>query len=122
MNHSMKLHLPFFAVSLGLALAASAQTTKPDVLARMDASKKTYEDIALKIWGYAELGYQETKSSGLLQSQLKSEGFDVKAGVAGEPTAFMAGYGSGHPILAIIGEFDALPELSQEAWAPTHTP
>jgi aminobenzoyl-glutamate utilization protein B len=111
----MKTPLPLAIVSLGLALTASGQTTKPDVLMRIDASKKTYEDIALKIWNYAEVGYQETKSSGLLQAQLKSEGFAVKAGVAGIPTAFVAEYGSGHPIIGILGEFDALPGVSQEA-------
>ncbi len=94
---------------------AFSQTTKADVLMKIDASKKAYEDIALKIWDYAEVGYHETKSSGLLQSQLKSEGFDVKAGVAEIPTAFVASYGSGHPIIGILGEFDALPGVSQEA-------
>ncbi len=111
----MKLRLPCIAAALGLACAAQAQTTKPEIIARIDASKKTYEDIALKIWGYAEVGYHETKSSGLLQAQLKSEGFDVQAGVADIPTAFIASYGSGHPIIAILGEFDALPGVSQEA-------
>ena len=118
----MKISAPLVAVSFGLALAAHAQTTKPAVLAHMNETKATYEDIALKIWGYAELGYQETKSSALLQSQLKAEGFEVKAGLAGEPTAFIASYGSGQPVIAIIGEFDALPELSTEAWSPTRKP
>ena len=111
----MKKYLPLIGCALALLGAARAQTTKPEVLARIDASRKTYEDIALKIWGYAEVGYHETKSSGLLQSQLQSEGFDVKAGVAEIPTAFIASYGSGHPVIAILGEFDALPGVSQEA-------
>ncbi len=111
----MKSYASLAVVFFGLALAARAQTTKPEVLARIDASKSTYEDIALKVWGYAEVGYHETKSSGLLQSQLKSEGFEVKAGVAEIPTAFIASYGSGHPIIGILGEFDALPGVSQEA-------
>ena len=118
----MKSPASLVAVSFGLALAAHAQTTKPEVLARMDQTKAAYEDIALKIWGYAELGYQETKSSSLLQEHFRSQGFSLQTGLVGEPTSFIASYGSGHPVLAIIGEFDALPELSQEAWAPTHTP
>lgn len=111
----MKLRLSVIAVALGLAGATQAQTTKPEIIARIDASKKTYEDIALKIWGFAEVGYHETKSSGLLQAQLKSEGFNVQAGVADIPTAFIASYGSGHPIIGILGEFDALPGVSQAA-------
>jgi len=61
------------------------------------------------------VGYQEEKSSALLQSQLRSAGFDVKNGVADIPTAFVASYGSGRPIIGIVGEFDALPGLSQKA-------
>lgn len=98
-----------------LALAAHGQTTKSEILARLDAQKKTYEDIALKIWTYAEVGYHEVKSSALLQQQLASEGFTVQAGVAEIPTAFVATYGSGHPIIAVLGEFDALPGVSQTA-------
>ena len=111
MKNSFRLLVGAFA----LAVTAHAQTAKTDVVKKIDASKKIYEDIALKIWNYAEVGYQETQSSGLLQAQLKSEGFTVKAGVAGMPTAFTAEYGSGHPIVGILGEFDALPGVSQEA-------
>ena len=78
-----------------------AQNSKPDVLKRVDEIKAVYEDIALKIWGYAEVGFQETKSSALLQEQLKKEGFAVQAGAAGIPTAFVASYGSGAPVLSI---------------------
>lgn len=100
-----------------LPAALVAQTTKPDVLKRMDETKATYEDIALKIWSFAEVGYHEDKSSALLQARLKEEGFTVEAGVAGIPTAFVASYGSGAPVIGILGEFDALPGISQEAVA-----
>ncbi|HEY0943623.1 MAG TPA: amidohydrolase [Opitutaceae bacterium] len=106
------------ATALGLAAGVftlSAQTTKDDVLRHIDASKAPYEEIALQIWNFAEVGYQETKSSALLQEQLKKEGFTVEAGVAEIPTAFVASYGSGHPIIGILGEFDALPGVSQTA-------
>jgi aminobenzoyl-glutamate utilization protein B len=101
--------------ALCLPTALLAQKTKPEVSAQIDATKKTYEDIALKIWGYAEVGYKETQSSGLLQATLKNAGFDVKAGVADMPTAFVATYGSGSPVISILAEFDALPGVSQEA-------
>ena len=75
----------------------------------------SYKDIALQIWNYAEVGYKEVKSSALLQKTLSDNGFDVKAGVAGIPTAFVARYGSGKPVIGILAEYDALPGLSQEA-------
>lgn len=108
------MHLRSFFVLL-LPLALIAQTTKPEVLQRVDATKATYEDIALKIWSFAEVGFQETKSSALLQEQLKKEGFSVRAGVAGMPTAFVASFGSGQPVVGVLAEFDALPGVSQQA-------
>lgn len=65
----------------------------------------------MKIWGFAELGYLETKSSALLQGQLREAGFTVTPGVAGMPTAFIASYETGPgPVVAILAEFDALPD------------
>ena len=78
-------------------------------------------NVATKLWDWAEVGYQETKSSGLLQDTLAGEGFDVEAGVAGIPTAFVAEYGSGEPVIAILAEFDALPGINQSS-APTRDP
>ncbi len=74
-----------------------------------------YKDIAFAIWDYAELGYKEEKSSSLLQQTLKENGFEIESGIAGIPTAFVASYGSGGPVLGILAEFDALPGLSQYA-------
>ena len=85
------------------------------MLAGLDAAAARYATIAKQIWTFAEVGYMEEKSSALLQSELRDAGFTVKAGVAGEPTAFIAEYGSGKPVIAILGEFDALPGLSQDA-------
>ncbi len=84
-------------------------------MASIDAKAKLYSDVALKIWSFAEVGYQETRSSALLQEQLEAEGFTVTAGVAEIPTAFVATWGSGKPVIGIVGEFDALPGLSQAA-------
>jgi aminobenzoyl-glutamate utilization protein B len=69
----------------------------------------------MQIWDLAEMGYLEEQSSSLLQETLSNEGFTIKKGVANIPTAFIAEYGSGLPIIAILGEFDALPGLSQQA-------
>ena len=85
------------------------------ILAAIDGRSAHYADVAKQIWGFAELGFLETKSSALLQSELTQAGFRVIPGVAGMPTAFTGEYGSGKPVIAIIGEFDALPGLSQDA-------
>jgi len=119
-----------FSFAIFICLTATAQKKKPvdalepvkqaaiqDISARYDVYKK----IALQIWDYAELGYKEQKSSALLQQTLKESGFAVEAGVAGIPTAFVATYGSGKPVIGILAEFDALPGLSQEA-VPEHKP
>ena len=81
----------------------------------LDHKKDFYSTIAQKIWGYAEMGFQEEKSATLLQETLSNEGFTVTKGVAGMPTAFIAEYGEGKPVIALLGEYDALPGLSQEA-------
>jgi aminobenzoyl-glutamate utilization protein B len=103
------------------AKPAPAAPNTAALLTSLDGKAAHYSDVAKQIWGFAEVGFMETKSSGLLQSELKSAGFSVKAGVAGEPTAFIAEYGSGKPVIAILGEFDALPGLSQGV-SPTRNP
>jgi aminobenzoyl-glutamate utilization protein B len=111
-------------VVAGAPLFAQAPKSDPAdaLLQAIDAKRAHYTDVAKQIWGFAEVGYQEQKSSALLQSELKAAGFDVKAGVADIPTAFVASYGSGKPVIAIIGEFDALPGLSQESGVATRKP
>ncbi len=100
---------------------ALAQQGKDYVLQAIDTRAEVYRDVAMQIWNFAELGYQEEKSSSLLQNQLREEGFELTAGVAAMPTAFVATYGSGRPVIAILAEFDALPGLSQAA-APYRQP
>jgi len=86
---------------------------KQEIVNYLEQQKDQFADCAHKIWQWAELGYQEKQSSGLLQNVLKEEGFQIQTGVADLPTAFMASYGQGEPIIAILAEFDALPGLSQ---------
>jgi len=73
-----------------------------------------YEQLAMEIWDLAEVGYLEHQSSQLLQSRLQGAGFDVTPGVADMPTAFVASFGSGEPVIAILAEFDALPGITQD--------
>ncbi len=94
---------------------AFSQKTKEEVVKSIDAGYDKYASTAKKIWEYAEVGYQETKSSALLQELLGQAGFKIEKGIAGMPTAFIATYGTGKPVIGILGEFDALPGVSQDA-------
>ena len=125
----MKLIFLFF-VYIALAGNSVAQNTgnsksidvlKNETSKNIQAGYEVYKKVALNIWEYAELGYKEFKSTLLLQNILKENGFNVEAGVAGIPTAFVASYGSGTPVIGILAEFDALPGLSQNNSA-TKTP
>ena len=73
--------------------------------------------MARKIYDWAEVGYQEKRSAALLAESMESGGFKLERGVAGIPTAFIATIGSGKPVIGILGEYDALPGLSQLAIA-----
>jgi aminobenzoyl-glutamate utilization protein B len=79
-------------------------------------------EISDAIWGYAELGYVEFRSAELLASELEKHGFEVERGVAGIPTAFVATWGSGKPVIGVMGEYDALSELSQKKMVPVKDP
>ncbi len=85
------------------------------VIKNLDKNYDKYSKIAFQIWDWAEVGYQEEKSSNLLQKTLQDEGFTIEKGVAGMPTAFVASFGSGKPVIAILAEYDALPGISQDA-------
>lgn len=102
---------------LCLSTSLFAQKKASDVLKSLDSKKDFYSEIAHTIWSNPELGYQEENSSALLQKTLKAQGFTVTAGVADIPTAFVAEYGSGAPVIGILAEFDALPGVSQKAQA-----
>src|SRR5215470_13286695 len=91
------------------------------VLPRVAAHAERFGAISRQIWEQPELGYRESKSSALLQQELRTNGFQVQAGVAAMPTAFTATFGTGKPVIVIMGEFDALPGLSQKD-APVQGP
>ena len=81
----------------------------------IETNQTTFTDLSDAVWGFAELGYREEKSSRLLIESLERPGFTVEQGVAGIPTAFVASYTKGDgPVIAVLGEFDALPGLSQD--------
>jgi aminobenzoyl-glutamate utilization protein B len=97
-----------------LSLPASV-FAQVDVQQFLDARHDQTAQIARSLWEFAEVGYQEEQSSSLLQATLSDEGFEIEAGVAGIPTAFVASYGSDGPVIGILAEFDALPGITQDA-------
>jgi len=98
----------------------NARTTKiPEkkqaILSSVDRHQDELIYLSDQIWEFAEIAYQEHKSAKALADYAEQQGFTVERGVAEIPTAFIASYGSGKPIIGILGEFDALPGLSQKA-------
>ena len=83
----------------------------------VDRNRKRLRELSRTIWELAEVGFREYKSAELLASELEKEGFKIERGVAGMPTAFVATCGSGKPVIGILGEYDALPGLSQKVSA-----
>jgi len=80
----------------------------------IDENREEFIQVSDKIWGYAELGLVETKSSKLIAETLEKHGFNVQLGVAGMPTGILATYGEGKPVIGLMGEYDALPGLSNK--------
>lgn len=100
-----------------LVVGAPLAADNHDPVAMVDAESERTARVAQQLWDLAELGYLETQSSGLLQRELASEGFLIAEGIAEIPTAFVAEWGEGGPVIAILAEMDALPGINQSASA-----
>jgi aminobenzoyl-glutamate utilization protein B len=87
---------------------------KQAVIASIENKFDQLTDLSDKIWSFEEIAFQETQSAKALADFAEANGFKVKRGVAEIPTAFTAEFGSGSPVIGILGEFDALPGLSQK--------
>ncbi|MDP3717476.1 MAG: amidohydrolase [Acidobacteriota bacterium] len=109
-----KLFAAFALLMIGIQPAAQSDP-KSAAFGWVDANAPVLNRVNRNIWTWAETGLEETKSSEELQSLLRANGFAIEAGVAGMPTAFVASYGTGRPVIGILAEFDALPGLSQDA-------
>ncbi|MDX1480960.1 MAG: amidohydrolase [Woeseiaceae bacterium] len=114
-----RIRIALLLIAAGAATSAAGQSI--DIEGFVDQRYPETARIARTLWEYAEVGYQEEKSSALLQTVLLEEGFDIEAGVAGIPTAFVASYGNSQPVIAILAEYDALPGINQDA-LPTRSP
>ena len=110
----------FFLIPITYALSAQNKTLKiPDnkkaVLLSVETHQQELINLSDSVWKFAETALKETQSSKILADYAETNGFKVQRGVAAMPSAFIAEYGSGKPVIAILGEFDALPGLSQKA-------
>ena len=103
------------AVAALISAGAWADDAKRAAVARIDAAAETYWQASQDIWGWAEPGYQESRSAERLKGLLRAGGFEIEEGIADIPTAFLAEFGSGKPVIGILAEYDALPGLSQKA-------
>jgi aminobenzoyl-glutamate utilization protein B len=88
--------------------------SKQAIIASVEKHKENLIKISDDIWALAETAFEEHESSKILANYAESQGMKVERGVAGMPTAFVATYGSGKPVISVLGEFDALPGLSQK--------
>ena len=110
----MTSRLTLLSIVFATTVGAQTPDTHRALVQAIDARAQHYGDMSRQIWELAELGYHETKSATLLREELRAAGFRIEEGVAGMPTAFVATWGSGKPVIGVMGEFDALPGLSQE--------
>jgi aminobenzoyl-glutamate utilization protein B len=104
-------------VALSAAPAQPPAGSKKAAAARVEAQRAPLIGLSERIWEYAETALQEERSAKALADYAERHGFKVDRGLAGMPTAFVASYGEGRPVIAIMGEYDALPGISQKASA-----
>jgi len=98
-----------------MILAEQAERLKQSAIDQVDSIEPVIEEMAMKLWEYSELPLHETRSVALLVSKLEEAGFSIETNVAGMPTAFVATYGSGTPVIGILAEYDALPGVGNQA-------
>ncbi|MBX2963441.1 MAG: amidohydrolase [Cyclobacteriaceae bacterium] len=115
------LNLLLFLSTITVLYGQKVSPNKKAVVQSVENQSSKLINISDKIWAHAEIAFQETQSYALLADYAEAKGFTVERGVAEIPTAFVATYGSGKPVIGILGEFDALPGLSQKA-VPTKDP
>src|SRR5437762_4632169 len=123
------LVLVFFL--LGDALCAQAQTQpaadkeaamKADLAGQIDAMKKQAQVMVDSVFSFAELGFQEFETSRYFTGILENAGFTIERGVAGIPTAWVASWGSGRPVISLGSDIDDIPQASQKPGVAWHEP
>lgn len=107
------MHL--FAFGLLALTSIQVSDAKEVVLSAVESAHARYAELARQLWREPELGFLEVRGSALLADDLERAGFVVRRGVADMPTAFVASFGSGEPVIGLLAEYDALPGMAQEA-------
>jgi aminobenzoyl-glutamate utilization protein B len=107
----MRTLIPMLLLAVLGAVPALSQVS---VIDEVNARAERFGQISREIWENPELGFKETRSAALLRDELKAAGFRITENIGGMPTAFIAEWGSGKPVIGIMGEYDALPGLSQD--------
>src|ERR1700730_17708043 len=127
----MRKLLPKLLPVLAIALTASAQnrmtperaaSIKADLAGQIDAMKKQAQVMNDTVFSFGELGFQEFETSKYLTGLLEKEGFKIERGVAGVPTAFVATWGQGKPVIAVGSGIDDIPQASQKPGVAYHDP
>ena len=108
-------------LSPGILQSQNLTKNKKELLKSIEKHRTNLIEISDEIWNLAETAFEENASAKILADYAEAEGFTVERGVAEMPTAFVATYGSGKPVISVLGEFDALPGISQKA-IPTKSP
>ena len=122
MRFSRLAMLPLFtALSLSLQAQKKATTVNPktaawkaEVMKALEDKKKTAQEMVDMVFSFSELGFQETETSAYLTSILEKNGFTIERGIAGIPTAWMAKWGTGKPVIALGSDIDGIPKASQK--------
>jgi aminobenzoyl-glutamate utilization protein B len=96
------------------SFAQKLNREKKGIIASVEAHEQALIAISDSIWALAETAFEEHESARILADYAEAQGLEVERGVAGIPTAFVATYGSGSPVISVLGEFDALPGISQK--------
>ena len=108
------------SISFITVQSQSVNKLKKELLSSIDQKTSDLTSLSDKIWEAAEVAFREDKSAEYLMEYAESNGLIIEKGLAGMPTAFTATYGEGKPVIGIIGEFDALPGLSQDSVPHRH--
>jgi aminobenzoyl-glutamate utilization protein B len=135
--HLPRPHLLAFLAAILAAPAAPAQRAvqykptiapsrldalKREAIADVDGRAKFTQQMVDQIFSFGELGFQEVETSRYLVKLLRENGFTVEEGVAGIPTAWLATWGSGKPVIAIGSDIDGIPQASQKPGVACHAP
>ena len=121
MGHTRFLIALLFAAS-ALAQRPATAVLKQETLERVGARAKLVQEITDSIFSFSELGYQEFETAKYITGILRDNGFRIQQGAAGMPSAFVAEWGSGKPVIGLMADVDGLPETSQKPGVAYHAP